>query len=123
MTELISAQLPHRSHEEISSHEDWYRGVVSISERRKIKSREYEEKREKMLADGRKYLESVREQRRIDEKELEERRLLEIRIKELQNKLELQRAERILLMQGRLNEIQQLRSKVMIYNFKYFSSH
>jgi hypothetical protein len=112
LMEILCSELPHYSREDILHHEEWYRKLCALQDRKRVRSKEYEAMREKLLSEGKSKMSEFR--LKCDKERMEEEYNMrrEERMKELQSHLEIQRAIRIESMQERLQEIQQLKDKV-----------
>jgi len=109
LSAALASQLPHMTHAQISSHEDWYRSMRSLQDRRRAATQAHETNREELLRQARESLQNAREKAEEEERIMRERERHEKARAELHLALNIQRAERVKEMESRLAEIEQLR--------------
>jgi hypothetical protein len=95
LTETLVAQLPNRSAEEISRHEDWVKCLKSVSDRKKLQLQKIGPRFEECLQCAKSHLVSLRDKLAEERQMAEERERHELARAELHKALHLQRVKKI----------------------------
>ena len=60
LSSVLAAQLPHMSAADISRHENWYRALKSIAERKKLATQAHDSVKQQLFEEGKKNVASAR---------------------------------------------------------------
>lgn len=114
LSSTLAAELPDKSAQDISAHEDWYTAMMSVHDRKKKAVLSYTSRREELLKEASESLAGARTKAVAEAAALEEQRAHEKARALMHLQLNQQRAERVNEMQSRLIEIERLKLQVIL---------
>ena len=112
LSTTLAAELPEKSPKEISSHENWYNAMLSISDRKKKCILSYTNTREELLLKASQSASALRVKVEADNIAYEEQQRHEKARMNMHKQLNQQRVERVNAMESRLAEIEKLKLQV-----------